>query len=138
MCSPDASGAGADCCATMWSRKREHYADYADDMRQQGLQYLPVVFSCYGRVHPDSRNVLERIAGQAARRLGVQDGQLLLRRARASIGVAIWRRAAAMARACLPKLSPQSAALLLGACDAEADEVVVPACDRVAAQDVEA
>ena len=78
--------------------------------------------SCYGRLHPESANVLERIAGQAARRLGVRDQRPLLRRARAALGVALCCRAAAMARACLPKLSQESVALLLGARDEEEGE----------------
>ena len=99
ICSPDASGAGVDCCATMWERKRAHYADHLEDMSRRGLQYVPIVVSCYGRLHPDSAAAVERIAIRAARRVGVSDHRPILRRASAALGVAIWRRAAAMARA---------------------------------------
>ena len=82
---------------------------------------MPVVVSCYGRVHPESVATVERIAQQAARRVGVADHRLLLRRSWAAIGVAVWRRAASMARACLPRLSRESAAILFGDVDAEAE-----------------
>ena len=123
ICSPDAAGAGADCCATMWSRKRGHYSDHLDSMDQLGLRYVPLVLSCYGRVHPDSAVALDRIAASAARRLGVRDHAPILRRARCALGVAVWRRAAAMARACLPKLSAESLQLLFGEADEDEDAV---------------
>ena len=114
ICSPDASGAGSDCCASMFARKREHYANHLDDMARRGLQYMPLVFSCYGRVHADSEVALEHIAKQASRRLGVVGHRPLLRRARAGIAVAIWCRAAAMARACLPKLPKECLQVTFG------------------------
>ena len=58
--------------------------------------------SCYGRMHPETENVLSLIAKRAARRRGFGDHRLLLRRARNAITVQIWRRAAAMIRTCLP------------------------------------
>ena len=119
ICSPDASGAGADCCAAMWTAKRDKYAPFVAEMREGGLCYVPLVFSCYGRAHPESAVALERIAAQAARRLGVRDHRGLLRRARASVGVAIWRRAVAMALSCLPALTPQASRLLFAAGTAE-------------------
>ena len=66
----------------MWTAKRDKYALFAAEMREGGLCYVPLVFSCYGRAHPESAVALERIAAQAARRLGVRDRRGLLRRAR--------------------------------------------------------
>lgn len=83
-------------------------------MERVGLQYVPIVVSCYGRLHPDSEVALERIARQAARRLGVVDHRPLLRRARAGLAISIWRRAAARANACLQPLSRESLRLLFG------------------------
>ena len=114
VCSPDACGAGIDCCETTFERKRRHYRDHADDMERTGLQYLPLVFSCYGRVHADCAAALEHIARQAARRIGVTNHRPLLRRAHAGISVALMKRAASMARACLPKLSKESVQLAFG------------------------
>ena len=120
VCSPDASGAGNDCCESMWRRKRDHYSDFADEMRAAGVAYVPLVVSCYGRWHADSVVVLERIAMQACRRLGIGDHRPLLRRAHSALGVALWRRAVAMARACLPSHSAEELCILFG--DGEADE----------------
>ena len=89
-------------------RKRAHYAEHLETMAAAGLRYLPVVFSCYGRVHPESVATMQRIAQQAARHVGVADHKPLLRRAHAAIGVALCRRAAAMVRACVPPLSRES------------------------------
>ena len=83
-------------------------------MERVGLQYHPVVFSCYGRLHCGGETTLSIIAQKAGRRMGVGDSRPLLRRAKAAIGVAIWRRAAAMVRACLPELSEESLGILFG------------------------
>ena len=58
--------------------------------------------------------VLTAIAKRAARRRGLDDHRLLLRRALKGVGVQIWRRAAAMVHACLPVGSREAAELVLG------------------------
>ena len=45
--------------------------------------------SCYVRIHPDSATTLERIAQQAARRVGVADHRLLLWRTLAAMPAAV-------------------------------------------------
>ena len=102
-------------------RERNHYREHLDEMEGAGIRYQPVVVSCYGRVHLDSVATVERIAQQAARRAGVADHRPLLRRSWAAVGVAIWRRAAQMARACLPRISRESAAVLLGEMEGDAE-----------------
>ena len=99
ICSPDASGAGDDCCEAMWRRKRETYAEYLEELAAQGIRYEPMVFSCFGRVHHNCAVTLERLAQQAARRQGVASHRGILRRTLKSLGVALVRRAAAMAKA---------------------------------------
>ena len=79
-----------------------------------GVFYVPMVLSCYWRWHFDSAVVLERICMQAAHRLGIADHRAILRRAHAAAGVAVWRRAAAMVRACLPRQGPEELSELLG------------------------
>ena len=123
IASPDAAGAGDDCVETMWRRKRGAYAEHFDEMRAIGVTYVPVVLSCYGRWHADSAVTLERVCQQAARRLGIADHRPILRRAQAAAGVAIWRRAAAMARACLPAPSAEAMAALFGDVDGEDADV---------------
>jgi len=57
---------------------------------------------------------MEAITRRAARKRGFLDHKLLFRRALASIGVLVWRRAAAMIRSCLPRATAEEMALLFG------------------------
>ena len=121
VCSPDASGAGADCCDAMWVKKSGNYAEHFPVLAHTGVRYMPLVFSCYGRAHLNTDSAMEQLARQAARRTGFADHRPLLRRARAAVGVALWRRAAAMVTACLPRLSQDCLRVLYGACEDDDD-----------------
>ena len=98
----------------MHKRKRERYQDYFEELAANTVRHMPVVMSCYGRLHPDATTALERIALQAGRRQGVTNYRALLRRTRAAVGVAVVTRAVAMARACLPKLGEEALQLFYG------------------------
>ena len=76
-----------------------------------------LVFSVYGRAHIDAIIILEYLATRTARRRGLRDHRLILKRVRRSIGVAIWTRAASMVTACLPPLTSDAEALAFGARD---------------------
>ena len=97
-----ASHAGADCAEATRVRKRATYARFLPALLAEGVEYRPLVWSCWGREHPDTTAALTQLARQAARRRGSSDFRPLLRRARARIGAAIARRAAGMLRACMP------------------------------------
>ena len=99
VASPDAVGAGDDCLETMRLRKRNRYGAFLAELEDQGVEYRPLVWSCWGREHADTTAVLTRLARRAARRRGVPTS-VLLRRARDSVGAALARRAAAMLLAC--------------------------------------
>ena len=73
----------------------------------------PRVF-CYGRLCPEAATTLERLAQQAARKQGVSNHRAILRRASTALNVAVQRRAVAMARACLPKLTEEALQFLFG------------------------
>ena len=126
IASPDAIGAGDDCVESMWRKKRTTYAPHFDEMRAIGVFYVPMVLSCYGRWHAESAVVLERICVQAARRLGLADHRAILRRAHAAAGVAVWRRAAAMVRACLPRLGAEEFSELLCEADGNGNDEATP------------
>ena len=98
---PDAAGAGEDCCESMRLKKRATYERFLPELEAQGIEYRPLIWSCWGREHPDTTAVLEQVSRRAARRRGFADYRPLLRRARARIGAALARRAAAMLRVCL-------------------------------------
>ena len=111
ICSPDASGAGIDCCDTMHDKKIDKYRDH---LVGRDFIYCPLVFSCYGRVHPECMSILRCIAQGAARRRGILDFRGFLSRLHRNIGVAIWRRAAAMVHNCTPTLNDSHRNLLDG------------------------
>ena len=96
----EARRAGADCTETMRLRKRGVYQRHLPALEAEGIEYRPLVWSCWGREHPDTTAALVALARQAARRRGDCPVQLL-RRARAQVGAALSHRSAAMLAACL-------------------------------------
>ena len=98
----EARHAGADCTESMRTRKRNAYGpQLLDALEAEGIEYKPLVWSCYGREHPDTTAVLTVLARTAARRRGMASHTPLLQRTRARVGAALARRAAAMLRACM-------------------------------------
>ena len=90
-------------CDAMFSSKRKVYSPYLHELEvEQDIAYLPLVWSTWGREHPETSIVLTNMAKLAARRAGLRDPGLLLRRLRTAIGVQLARRAVRMVRACLP------------------------------------
>ena len=114
ICSPDATGAGNDCCESMYIRKMDTYAVHLESMASRNLRYKPLVLSCFGRPHPESHNTPELIAMQAARRHGTADHRAILRRAMTNITTEIWKRAASMVHSCMPNLDVETLAILDG------------------------
>lgn len=112
--SPDATGAGEDCCQAMFDRKVHRYGSHLDALHAQQISYRPMVFSAYGRIHTEAQVILKSLAMRAARRRGFLDHRPLLRRCELAIGVAIWRRAASMVHYCLPRLGATEMHLLFG------------------------
>jgi hypothetical protein len=102
IAAPHAQHAGSDCAETMRLKKRRTYAVRLPALESEGLEYRPVVWSCWGREHPDTTAVLLQLAKQGARRRGWASHVRLLQKARAQIGAALARRASGMLRACLP------------------------------------
>ena len=136
--SPDASGSGDDCCAAMFRRKCQDYSQFEAELLLQGIVYRPMVFSAFGRAHPETQLILETLAVQAARRRGLQDHKLILRRTYAAIGVEIARRGARMVSACLPHLAEHEVSLLLGETSSHAVSFPERRAVALAAGDAEA
>jgi hypothetical protein len=84
--SPDAVGRGDDACEAMVRAKRARYAASLGQLAADGVAYQPVVFSCYGKPHPDASAVLSFMATAASRRLGCVEAGTLLRRTRVAVG----------------------------------------------------
>ena len=87
----------------MVQAKKATYAPYYHELRTNGITYLPLVWSSYGRPHPDAVRVLLTLARNTARRRGSQEYRGLARQTAARIASALWRRAANMVLACWPK-----------------------------------
>ena len=84
-------------------------------LEAEGIEYRPLVWSCWGREHPDTTAVLTMLARHAARRRGLPSHKPLLQKTRAQVGAALARRSAAMLRACTPGAF-QSFRLIHGQC----------------------
>ena len=98
----EARNAGADCTESMRLRKRDRYAQHIPALEAEGVVYAPIVWSCWGREHPDTTATLVALARQAARRRGLPTHKRLLRETRAAVGAALARRLAAMLHCCMP------------------------------------
>ena len=104
VCSPDAAGAGDDCCDAMYNRKRNDYKHVLDELEnQEKILYRPLVWSMWGREHPETTFALTSMARADARKHGLASHLPVLRRVRSAIGVQLMRRAVRMLHACLPR-----------------------------------
>ena len=124
VCAPDAVGAGTDCVESARRSKVAEYGDQLAELEARNIFYRPLTFSAFGRAHPEATAILTNVAKRAARRRGLPDHTLLLRRAQVKIGVQLARRAAKQVLACLPRLTAAEAGLLHGAdpCGASPDD----------------
>ena len=102
MSSPFAQTAGDDCCEASFHRKRKDYLSILPELEDQGISYMPLCFSSYGRLHQEAFRWLEFSARAAARRRGISDYRPILARVRRNIAIAVQRRLINQVRACLP------------------------------------
>ena len=102
VAAPGARHAGADRAESMRVRRRAVCARYLGELEAEGVEYKPLVWSCWGREHPHTTAALTQLARRAVRRRGLPSHAPVLRQARAQIGAALARRAATMVPACLP------------------------------------
>ena len=102
IASPDSQAAIAagDGLEAMRKRKERVYAEHAEGMRQSGLAYAPLPWSCWGREHASTTAMLETLCRRAARRRGESNWRAVLRDFRADMGAVLARRASAMWRQC--------------------------------------
>ena len=70
-------------------------------MAKDGIQYQPAVFSAYGRMHIDVKNMLKEAARRLARKEGIADTRGIIKRWKRELTAAIWNRAACMLHMCL-------------------------------------
>jgi hypothetical protein len=114
ICAPHAGGAGDDCVEKMRIDKLHNYADVLRELEAQNIEYLPATISCYGRRHPCVTQILTQAAISAARRKGIGSHSAILRRWFRQIASEIWKRAAKMIHACMPKEPSETDYLMAG------------------------
>ena len=102
VASPHAAAAGSDCTDSMVQQKGSDYAAHMDELVRAGIEYVPLVWSTYGRPHPDATRTLVTLARSAARRRGGGNYRVQARRTASRIATELWRRAAQMVLACWP------------------------------------
>ena len=85
IASPDAAGAGEDCLQTMVDRKVDKYEPHREALQRQNIEYAPLVFSCFGRLHPNTTAILRTLAQRIARRRGCSAGEWTFRRLKAKL-----------------------------------------------------
>ena len=100
--SPHAQQAGSDCTETMVQQKLSHYGPYLPQLERNNIDYMPLVWSSYGRMHANALTVLRTLSKRIARRRGVASESGVFRHLHGSITVEIWRRAAKQVVSCWP------------------------------------
>ena len=106
----------------MHNRKHRDYRRHLHELEiEQRILYCPLVWSTWGRAHPETQVILRSLAVQAARRHGLRDYNLVLRRTHVAIGVQLVRRAVRMVNSCTPFLHDAEARLLLADSDPDSN-----------------
>ena len=100
--SPDSRYAGLDCTQSMVDRKLEHYSQHMDVLERQNIEYMPLVWSSYGRPHARAVSVLRTLSKKISRRRGTVTAQAVYHSLHAAISTEIWRRAAKQVFHCWP------------------------------------
>ena len=105
---PHASTAGDDAAESMRQDKLDYYETHLEDLARQGIIYSPLIFTAYGRRHPSATKMLQHAAMTVARQRGYASASGLKKHWERQLAAEIWRRAARMVKACLPKWQPAS------------------------------
>jgi len=104
---PSAADGDTDCTDRYRDAKLRKYRRFLPELTAGGVQYKPLIWTSWGRPHADCTAVLKALAARAARRRGLTSGKEIFRNASARIGLALQRRAAKMAIACLPSAAEE-------------------------------
>ncbi len=97
---PSPADGAADATERYKQLKLNKYRRFLETMRAQGIAYVPIIWSSWGRPNPDAARVLKGLAARAARRRGLVSHADLLGDARYGISLQLWARAARMVIAC--------------------------------------
>jgi len=93
---------GTNCAAERYKRaKLTKYQNYLEAMRAQGIRYVPLIWTSWGRPHADVLQTLKKMASKAARRRGLVSPAAILRETLRNCNLQIMARAATMVLACI-------------------------------------
>ena len=106
ICSPHALEAGTDCTQSRVEAKLEYYGPHLAALLRQNISYTPIVWSAYGRPHPDTLTVLRSLSKSIARKRNIASAEVVFHRLHSSITLEIWRRRARQIRTCWPVDGP--------------------------------
>ena len=96
------SAAGTDCTQSRVEAKLEYYGTHLAALLRQNISYTPIVWSAYGRPHPDTLTVLRSLSKSIARKRNIASAEVVFHRLQSSITLEIWRRSARQIRTCWP------------------------------------
>ena len=82
-------------------------------MREEGVEFQPMSWTCWGRPHAQAKAAVGSIADAAARHCEDADADQLRRRAATAISIQLWKRAARMLPFWLPQPAPEATGDLL-------------------------
>ena len=102
ICSPHALEPGTDCTQSRVEAKLEYYGPTFAALLRQNISYTPIVWSAYGRPHPDTLTVLRSLSKSIARKRNIASAEVVFHRLHSSITLEIWRRSARQIRTCWP------------------------------------
>ena len=108
---PWSTGAGDDCARAMRDAKLTKARPWIEELRAEGVDYVPMGVSCFGRWEEGAHCIIVALARRAARRAGIASHAAILRRARCRLAVEVVRRSVSCLRSCLVR---DVAALLEG------------------------
>ena len=97
---PTSADAGGDATERYKQYKLQKYARYDAELRGQGIAYAPLIWTAWGRQHPDATAVMKALAARAARRKGLTARGDILAASRLAISLALQARAARMVMRC--------------------------------------
>ena len=86
----------------MHAAKLAKYANHQAALERQNIVYQPLVFSAFGRPHPEAYKFMRRLSQQLARRRSFVAAATIQKRLEQNVAIEIWRRAARMVLACSP------------------------------------
>ena len=90
----------------MTQGKLDSHEKHVSDLDSHGIVYMPMIFTAYGRRHPSATKMLKHAATTVARQRGYANVSGLQSHWQRQLAAEVWRRAARMVKACLPKWQP--------------------------------